>query len=365
MVTIQRCDDGIVQCERMRPIFSPVFSRRDWQRDWQRARPWLLALGLSTVAHAWLLQQQSGEAESPRPPAPQASPGRATVRVLSTVPVSATAPEATRTPAPKLPPARSRSAAPAATPSHTQPLTGASPAARAEATTAEPKPPAAEPTSPPHTARLAAAGEWHYILLQNGAYGRARLNWKPSGRDYSLMLERELEGRPLPAWKSQGQIDEQGLSPERYVQQRRGRDMVATNFRRDEGLISYSTSADLVPLPAGVQDRLSWWIQLAALIEARPEHYPPGSELRLPVAAFRGEAREWVFQVLDQQTLELPGASVARALHLRRLALGPYSGEIEVWLDPARGHIPVQLIMDLPDDRGWQLQLSNTPADKP
>ncbi|MCZ8076255.1 MAG: hypothetical protein O9341_19220, partial [Paucibacter sp.] len=68
---------------------------------------------------------------------------------------------------------------------------------------------------------------------------------------------------------------------------------------------------------------------------------------------------------LDQQTLELPGASVARALHLRRLAMGPYSGEIEVWLDPARGHIPVQLIMDLPDDRGWQLQLSNPPSDKP
>lgn len=347
----------------MRPIFSPVFSRRDWQRDWLRARPWLLALGLSTVAHAWLLQQ-SGEAESPRPPAPQANPGRATVRVLSTAPVSATAPEAMRTPAPKLPPARSRSAAPVATPNHTQPVPAASPAAQAEATTPEPAPATAAP-SPPHTARLAAAGEWHYILLQNGAYGRARLNWQPSGRDYSLMLERELEGRPLPAWKSQGQIDEQGLSPERYVQQRRGRDMVATNFRRDEGLISYSTSADLVPLPAGVQDRLSWWIQLAALIEARPEHYPPGSELRLPVAAFRGEAREWVFQVLDQQTLELPGASVARALHLRRLALGPYSGEIEVWLDPARGHIPVQLIMDLPDDRGWQLQLSNTPSDKP
>ncbi len=344
----------------MRPdFFSFLFS----PQGWQRARPWLLALGLSTVAHAWLLQH-GREADSPRPPASQASPGRATVRVLSTAPVSAASPATTPALAPKLAPARSRTTTPVATSSRTQPVSVAGTPPPAEAVTPEPTPSSAAP-SPPQSARLAAAGEWHYILLQNGMYGRARLNWQPSGRDYTLMLERELEGRPLPAWKSQGQIGEQGLSPERYVQQRRGRDMVATNFRRDEGLISYSTSADLVPLPAGVQDRLSWWIQLAALIEARPEQYPPGSELRLPVAAFRGEAREWVFQVLDQQTLELPGASVARALHLRRLALGPYSGEIEVWLDPARGHIPVQLIMDLPDDRGWQLQLSTTPSDKP
>lgn len=339
----------------MRPdFFSFLFS----PQGWQRARPWLLALGLSTVAHAWLLQHE-GDAESPRPPAAQASPGRATVRVLSTAPVSAISPETTPAPAPKLSPVRPQTTAPIATSSRTQPMPEANTAAHAQAVSPEPAP------SPPQSTRLAAAGEWHYILLQNGMYGRARLNWQPSGRDYTLMLERELEGRPLPAWKSQGQIDEQGLSPERYVQQRRGRDMVATNFRRDEGLISFSTSADLVPLPAGVQDRLSWWIQLAALVEAQPERYPPGSELRLPVAALRGEAREWVFQVLDQQTLELPGASIARALHLRRLALGPYSGEIEVWLDPARGHIPVQLIMDLPDDRGWQLQLSTTPSDKP
>lgn len=348
MVTIQRCDDGIVQCETMHLEFFTT-------QRWLLARPWLLALAASLAAHAWLMQAGSSTPRS----AERATPGLATVRMLNQkipapVALDMTAEPATARRSDR--PRRPRPAVPAETPA-------AAPESRPESAPDSATGPAPV-QAPPASVRLAAPGEWHYILLQNGQYGRARLNWQPGERDYSLLLERELDGRPLPAWKSQGQLDAQGLSPDRYVQQRRGRDMVATNFRREEGLISFSASSEEVPLPAGVQDRLSWWIQLAAMIEAAPERYPPGSELRLPVVALRGEAREWRFEVLDQQTLELPGASIARALHLRRAALGPYSGDIEVWLDPARGHIPVQLTMDLPDDRGWQMQLS-APAEKP
>ena len=325
---------------------------------WLQARPWLLALAASLAAHAWVLQ---GGAAAPTQSAEQARAGAGSLRLLSAPAQTAEAAEALPTHKPAAAAERRRPRRLAAS--------EAVPAQQALAEGTPPPNSAAVPAPPPAAmvqagAKLAAAGEWHYVLLQNGQYGRARLHWQPGERDYALTLERELEGRTLPAWKSEAQIDAQGLSPERYVQQRRGRDMVATNFRRDEGLISFSASSELVPLPAGVQDRLSWWVQLAALIEAAPERYPPGSELRLPVVGLRGEAREWRFEVLDQQTLELPGASIARALHLRRLALGPYTGEIELWLDPARGHIPVQLIVDMPDDRSWQIQLS-APADKP
>jgi hypothetical protein len=66
-----------------------------------------------------------------------------------------------------------------------------------------------------------------------------------------------LPDRALPAWRRQGGFDAQGLAPERFAQQRRGRDSQATNSRHEQGLIGFSASLVLLPLPAGVQDRLS------------------------------------------------------------------------------------------------------------
>ncbi|MGS0759272.1 hypothetical protein ACVBEH_33465, partial [Roseateles sp. GG27B] len=72
------------------------------------------------------------------------------------------------------------------------------------------------------------------LLLQNGQQGVARLSWQlADDGSYRLQLERELAGRTLPAWLSQGRLDALGLAPERFAQQRRGRDTQATNFRRD------------------------------------------------------------------------------------------------------------------------------------
>ncbi len=75
------------------------------------------------------------------------------------------------------------------------------------------------------------------------------------------------------------------------------------------------------------------------------------------VIGLRGEAREWVFEVLDSAPLDLPAGPIAKTVHLRRAALGPFNGEIEIWLDPGRHHLPVRLLFNLPDERGWELQL--------
>lgn len=340
---------------------APLVSTRPQQLARGLPGPWLVATALSLIAHGLLL---SGE---PAPPSEQAlRPGQMVARQLLRPQPAAAKAAAIASPAAATPAIANRDRARAATTA-----TAAREPAQASAVQTEagvgpelagPHPPAGEALPAP---RPPAAGEWHYVLLQNGFYGRARLRWQTEAESYSLQLERELDGRPLPSWKSQGLLSPAGLMPQRYVQQRRGRDMAATNFRHEEGLISFSASSEEVALPDGVQDRLSWWLQLAALIEAAPERYRPGSQLRLPVVGLRGEAREWAFEVLSQQTLQLPGASIAQALQLRRAAIGPYSGEIEIWLDPARGHLPVQLSMELPDERGWQLQWQPSSDDKP
>lgn len=201
------------------------------------------------------------------------------------------------------------------------------------------------------------SGEWHYLLRAGEREGQAKLVWHSEAGRYALRLERQLEGRALPSWHSQGTLDDWGLAPQRYTQQRRGREQAAINFRADEGLLSFSASTALLPLEPGTQDRLSWWLQLSALVEADPAFYTAGRSFNLRVAGVRGVALDWPFEVLGLAPLAQDDGSSVMALQLRRAPLGAHSGEVQLWLDPARHHLPLRLNFDLPDERGWSLRL--------
>ncbi|CAN5211974.1 hypothetical protein BH11PSE10_BH11PSE10_16750 [soil metagenome] len=301
------------------------------------AHRWLIALGASLLVHGGLLPGQ--RLPSPDHAAARTAPAVSAVFLQTrtvAAPVASAAPAPEPAPLASLPHSATRQAA---TPKTDPPATSSQPAA---------------PLSVP------AGTELVYLLRQNGQEGTARLNWQPQSDGlYRLSLERELAGRTLPSWRSEGQIvDGAGLAPSRYAQQRQGRDTRATNFRRDEGVISFSASTELSALLPGVQDRLSGWLQLAAMVAAAPERYPAGSALKLQVVGLRGEAREWVFEVLGEEQVTLvEGLGVTIALHLRRAPLGTYDSAIELWLAPDRGHLPVRVLVGQQDERGWELLL--------
>lgn len=302
-------------------------SRRSQQFP-RSGRRWVWALAAAVAVHACLLGP-GHEAAAPS----RANAGAASIRLV---------------PAQALPVA--------------SPPTPVKPKARAIAKPArpvDPDPPAqaTDATAPsPAPTVIAPPVEWRYELRQNGKQGLARLSWQPEAGGYRLLLERELEGKPLPGWRSQGEIGAQGLAPVRYATQRKGHDAQATNFRRDEGIISFSASTAEVALAAGVQDRISWWLQLGALVAGAPQRFGPGSEIRVPVIGLRGEPQDWIFEVIGEEALVLPGAVTASSLHLRRASIGLYDNAIDVWLDPARGYLPAKLTSGSPGDRGWEMQ---------
>jgi len=212
------------------------------------------------------------------------------------------------------------------------------------------------------TPQTAAGFSWRYLLIQGERRGTAQFSWRPGEGQYEALLERELEGKALPTWRSQGELDpDAGLAPRRFAQRLQGRhgprDRQATNFRRDEGLVSYSASPALQPLQEGTQDRISWWLQLAALIEAEPRRYPGGSELVMPVAGLRGELQAWRFKVKGLEAVDLPAGRLEQALRLEREALGAWDGRIELWLDPARHHLPVRVRHTQGELPRWELLL--------
>jgi hypothetical protein len=288
----------------------------------------LLALAASAAVHALLLGSEAV-------PEDAAIPSARAVRVAWLPPP--TPPQAPRA-SPRPTPLR----APVTPPRATTPVTPPPPVDRAAEAPAAPEAP---------LLRLAGPAAWVYRLRQGGQDGEARLDWQPQpdGR-YSLRLTRSIGERALPAWESLGRTGSAGLSPERFATQRGGQDRQAINFDAEGRRVSFSASPAQLELPQGTQDRLSWWLQLAALVQASPT---PGGRWRVWVAGLRGELREWVFEAVDAAPDD------AGMLHLRRQSLGEHDPGIELWLDPAQGFWPVRLRQGDPEARGYEIRLAD------
>jgi hypothetical protein len=205
---------------------------------------------------------------------------------------------------------------------------------------------------PVYTTRLPAAGRWRYRLQRGLVAGDAELQWSrlPDER-YELRLEGRVAGVTLLDWVSQGQIDAAGVAPERFAVRRRGRDRQAANFQRDAGKITFSGPTHELPLLPGAQDRLSWLLQLPAIVAAAPERFVAGASVMLFVAGARGDGDVWTFSVEGMETVgDRP------TLKLLREPRKPYDTRAEIWLDPAESYVPLR-VLQTPSGGGTALDL--------
>jgi hypothetical protein len=181
----------------------------------------------------------------------------------------------------------------------------------------------------------------NYVLQRGTAAGDASLHWQVDGDRYVLQLQATLpQGRAVEQ-RSQGGFDEAGLAPLRLADRRRGRDVRAANFQREQRKISFSGPRVEWPLPSGAQDRLSWLVQLVA-IAAAPDAMREGAQWSMWVAGTRGALSVWRFEVRGRQQWATPNGEVS-AWWLVREPAHPYDLRVEVWLDPARGPWPMRL----------------------
>ncbi len=289
----------------------------------------------STVARAWSVRLL-----------PPAGPVAATQAVSSdalanardaVVPKAQTAPVAPA--APTSNPAKRSGERP-----RTEPLAEATP----RSTEAVPAPAPPQPTHaeriPVYPNRPPASATLNYRASRNGQTSQAQLQWHLENGQYRLELTGAWPGQPALSWASLGQVDEHGLAPQRYADRRRGRDVRAANFERDDERITFSASGMAYPLWPGVQDRLSWWLQLPAVAQAHAQPWQPGEAVVLLVASARGEAERWVFEYQGREAVAAgeapPGTGLLR---FERQARRPYDTAVVVWLDPARQHLPARL----------------------
>ena len=305
-----------------------------------RRRLLALAIGLS-AAHGLLLLALAGAAEElPRGAAPLRAAPSLQVRPLVVAPPAvaepqalAAAPARQRVPQPAVPGPRTTAIAAAAT---------IPPAAEEPAVAPGPAPSAGE--VPVYATRPPAPFARAYTLQRGAQRGELELHWQVEGGRYEARMAGTLAGGvPLLALHSAGGFDAAGLAPQRHTDRRRGRSLQAANFQRASGRITFSGPAIERPLPPGVQDRLSWLLQLAAIAAADPALATPGGRISLVVVGVRGDADVWTFVHAADESLALAGQDAVPAVRLLREPAYAYDTRAEVWLDPAQQYLPLRV----------------------
>jgi len=193
---------------------------------------------------------------------------------------------------------------------------------------------------PTYAVRVPPAFTQRYALRRGGLEGRAEMVLARDGPRYAMSLRGWIDGAEVLGHDSRGGFDGAGFAPERFVERQRGRDRLAANFDTARRRVSYSGPAQTHPYVAGTQDRLSWLVQLAAIVGAEPARFTPGAELVLAVSGARADLDRWRFEVGAPEALALADGRIVTALPLRREPARPYDLRVQVWLDPAHQHLP-------------------------
>jgi hypothetical protein len=232
------------------------------------------------------------------------------------------------------------------------------------APTAAAQPPAAsapaalrypERAVPTYRTKIPPAYGVEYEIRRGILSGTGDLSWRPSGARYEAQLKVGIAGFVLLTQTSEGGFDAAGLAPVRFTDQRAGKSARAANFQREVGKITFSGPKDEFALSGGTQDRLSWMIQLSAILSADPKLASPGSEVVLYVSGVRADVSIWTLRYVGTETLETPSGPL-RCVKFSHVPRSPNDVHSEVWLDPARHHLPVRARLTQGDqDEGLDL----------
>jgi hypothetical protein len=211
------------------------------------------------------------------------------------------------------------------------------------------------PAQPPASTRLLydVTGSVKGIAYQ----AKGTLDWTVANGRYDARMEMRVMLLGSRSQTSTGRVGPSGLMPERFAD--KSRSEKAAHFDAAQQRIRFSSNAPEVPLQPGAQDRLSLFMQIAGLLQARPQAYAAGQTIDMQVAG-TGDAPVWRFQVGEESTLQLP-AGEFKVRHLVRQPRKEFDSTVEMWLAPRLNHLPVRLRVTQSNGDVADQQLSQMP----
>ena len=191
---------------------------------------------------------------------------------------------------------------------------------------------------------------------------RAELRWRHDGAQYEASLA--LQSLISVVRTSKGAITPVGLEPLRYGEKITARSETAVHFQHDKGIVSFSNNKPSVALLAGMQDEVSVFFQVAAMLGGSPQHFVAGTEIPLQTAESRA-VRSMVFVVGKSEVVDLPGGRVPTVYlsHAEPPAYeGAKSSKGEIWAAPGLDYLPVHIRITEPSGTTYDLRWSQTLA---
>ncbi len=204
---------------------------------------------------------------------------------------------------------------------------------------------------PVYKTRIPPLTTIEYEIRRGGLSGTGELKWRPAHGHYEARLAASIAGFTLLTQISQGGFDAAGLAPTRFTDQRVRKAARAANFERDTGKITFSSPRDEFALAAGSQDRLSWMIQLPAVVAGEPKRAASGGEVVLYIAGARGDVDLWDLRSSGVETIDTPSGALQTVKFTRTLR-SSRDTLAEVWLDPKRHYLPVRARLTQSDSDG-------------
>ena len=234
----------------------------------------------------------------------------------------------------------------------------APPMARAGTETAA----AADEPIPHYRTHMPPAALLRYDLQRGGLHGSGDLLWRPDGDHYELRLDGRVGPLTVLTQVSSGGFDGAGLAPLRFTDKRLRRPVSAANFQREAGKITFSGPTTEFALHAGTQDRLSWMLQLAAIVAAEPALRNAGAKVMMGVVGAHADVAVWAFRCVGREPVETAAGAVDSIRYVRD-PRDPYDTTVQVWLDPQHHFLPIHATQKAgPNDEGFSLRLQEIAA---
>jgi hypothetical protein len=160
---------------------------------------------------------------------------------------------------------------------------------------------------------------------------------------------------------SDGVLSDRGLRPRHYDEETR----VAFSRRRtairfEDNRIVLGNGAER-PLPKGVQDSASQFVQMSFIFTLDPTMLKPGTVITLPVALPR-RVDNWIYDVMTEETL-FTSVGPIKAFHVKPRRESPRPGELtaQAWFAPSLQYLPVRILIHQDADTYVDLLLSKPP----
>ena len=177
-------------------------------------------------------------------------------------------------------------------------------------------------------------------------HAQAELEWHIDGNRYQARQRISAFLLGSMEQTSQGLLTPLGLQPLEFTDRRFAKKRSVT-LDWEAQQASFTPLQPATPIGPGTQDRLSVFLQLAAILHSTPDLRAAGTRLQVPTLGSR-RMQIWTFEVQAPEILDLPGGATP-TLRLRRI---PPAGEAEqalLWLDATQGYAPVRIHMEEPN----------------